>query len=316
MKYPSQIQLETKERKGNRVVALSGRVTRNMDWFSGKHFRFMPSGIRLEDYRSNPILLWSHNARSIEAVLGTASVVLENDRLVAEPTFHEASDESRLAKKLWEMGVLNAVSVRVGFTPDDMTKFVEGEREIVITAGELQELSIVTVPADPGAVREAALSLGISPEQATRIIMEANMDKDTLIEEGIEMGDEAAGSDAVFSPDEQVEIALMLTTNEAAYHVLYAKIEADMSARFEEKLSAIEEKYDRAIAKLNGEHFRKDDVPKVPQRSLFGDKVKEKALALSAAPPEHIRQPGRNGQAPKQHGAASKWAERTAAKQK
>lgn len=309
MKYPSQIQLETKERKGNKVVALSGRVTRNMDWFSGKHFRFMPSGIRLDDYRSNPILLWSHNARSLDGVLGTAVVVLENDRLVAEPTFHQASDESRLAKKLWDMGVLNAVSVRVGFTADDMEKFVEGEREIVITAGELQELSIVTVPADPGAVREAALSLGISPEKATKIIMEANMDEDTPIEQGIEMGDELGGM--VFTPEDEVALAVALTENTDAYHVLYARIEADVDARYEARLATMEQE----IAHLRGEPVRRQQVT-TPQRPKFSTQAREQALSAPAAPPDTIRQPGRNGQAPKQTGAASKWAERTAAKQK
>lgn len=309
MKYPSQIQLEAKERKGNKVVALSGRVTRNMDWFSGKHFRFIPSGIRLQDYQNNPILLWSHNAHSLNSVLGTADVTLENDKLVAEPTFHQASDESRLAKKLWDMGVLNAVSVRVGFTAADMEKFVEGEREIVITAGELQELSIVTIPADPGAVREAALSLGIEPKRATQILMEVNMDEDTVLDEGIELGDDSGGP--VFSPEEQVEFAVMLTTNEAAFHIMRDAFMAEVRLEYETQISELRGE----IAELRGEPVRRQQVTPAPRRSLFGNEAKERAATLSA-PPANIRQPQRNEQATKPANSAGRWAERTAAKRK
>lgn len=293
MTYPSTIQLETKERRGNKVVALSGRVTRNTDWFSGKHFRFMPSGIRLSDYQKNPIMLWSHRAHNLSDVLGTANVTLENDRLIAEPVFHGESDQSRLAQKLWDMGVLNAVSVRVGFTPDDMTKFVEGEREIVITAGELQELSIVTIPADPGAVREAALSLGIEPKRATQILMEVNMDEDTVIEDdGIELGDNSGGP--VFTPEDEVALAVALTNNQEAFDVMCDAIMAEVRLEYDGRIDELRSE----IAELRGEPVRRQQVQAAARRPMFSTQAREQVLSAPIAPPSTIRQPQRNGRPP------------------
>ena len=47
--------------KDGRVIVASGSTTRNRDFWSGKMFRIVPSGIRTEAWEKNPVVLWLHN---------------------------------------------------------------------------------------------------------------------------------------------------------------------------------------------------------------------------------------------------------------
>lgn len=294
-KFPSTIQLEAKERKGNKVVAMSGRRTRNMDWFSGKYFRFLPEGTRLQDYQNNNILLWRHDTYSPENIMGTADVGIENSQLVADPSINAPHDRARLVKKLWDMGILNAVSVRVGLTPEDVEKIIETENEIIFTSCELQEVSIVPLPADPGAVRQVALSLGLNPERAEQLLLEVNMEEDTL--EAVEQeGDGAVVLE--LTAEDYVALATQLAGNEQAAHILR---DALVSSLVDEVAELRNE-----VARLAGEPVRRTPVTSAVKLS-FGGRQQQ-----AATPPANIRPP--QGQSQAKSNGGSKWAQRTAAK--
>ena len=108
----------------------------------------------LNDYKSNPIVLYAHNAR--ELPIGTAMVSVLNGKLEAQIKFVTA-DMNPLAEQVWKMvqeGVLRAVSV--GFKPTDGRYEVrDGEEVFVWKSPILKEISVVPVPANPEALARA-----------------------------------------------------------------------------------------------------------------------------------------------------------------
>jgi len=112
----------------------------------------LPGGCVLENYRANPIALWSHDP---DKPVGNAETVsVGPDEITARVRFaplgvSRIADETR---GLVKGGVIRAVSV--GFDPIDMEpldpKRPKGGQRI--TQWELLEMSFVSVPADPGAV--------------------------------------------------------------------------------------------------------------------------------------------------------------------
>lgn len=112
----------------------------------------LPQGCRLENYRANPIVLWSHDP---DKPVGNAeNTTVEPDKITARVKFapigisHKADEIRGLTKA----GVIRAVSI--GFDPIDgepldSKKPRGGQR---FTDWELLELSFVSVPSDTGAV--------------------------------------------------------------------------------------------------------------------------------------------------------------------
>lgn len=109
-------------------------------------------GCVLENYRKNPIVLWSHdptqpigNAESIEVGANAITATVR----FAPPGASARADEIRALAK---SGVIRAVSVgfdAIDMQPLDPKRPRGGQR---ITRWELLELSLVSTPADPGAM--------------------------------------------------------------------------------------------------------------------------------------------------------------------
>jgi HK97 family phage prohead protease len=117
----------------------------------------------LDRYALNPVVLYGHsdasdllsNVRPEDTMpIGKASNVrVEGDNLLASITF-ATEDINPFAERVlraFRGGYLNAVSV--GFLPHSVTYEVVNDQEIAVLSGcELFEISIVPLPADPGAV--------------------------------------------------------------------------------------------------------------------------------------------------------------------
>lgn len=112
----------------------------------------VPGGCRLDNYRANPIVLWSHNP---DLPIGNApDIIVEADKIRARIAFAPAGISAKADEVcgLMKSGVVRAVSV--GFNPIDgeplnSAKPRGGQR---FTDWELLELSAVSVPSDPDAL--------------------------------------------------------------------------------------------------------------------------------------------------------------------
>jgi len=101
------------------------------------------SGMSLDNYKRNPIVLYAHNSAALP--IGKAKVRKDGKALKSEIIFapHDFAQE---VKRLYDEGFLNTFSV--GFIP------LEWDGTIC-TKSELLEFSAVPVPANPNALAEA-----------------------------------------------------------------------------------------------------------------------------------------------------------------
>jgi uncharacterized protein len=129
------------------------------------------NGWQLDNFRKIPVLLFAHQSRN--PPIGRADpIAVEGTRLIAHAEFMPEG-MSDFADSLWRMvdgGWLRAASV--GFMPlappnpiYDADKHLTGFEFI---AQELLELSVVPVPANPGAL-QLAKSLGLSADATLRL---------------------------------------------------------------------------------------------------------------------------------------------------
>lgn len=105
------------------------------------------NGWQLDNFKSNPVLLWYHNIRERSLPIGKAenirkSTVNGKQKLIFEPVFETITEFGRTVKEMFDQGFLNSFSV--GFIPLDR----DG---VNITKQELLEISAVPVPALPSA---------------------------------------------------------------------------------------------------------------------------------------------------------------------
>jgi hypothetical protein len=128
------------------------------------------AGWELAEFRANPVLLWDHGhseALEREPIGRVPSIEVGSyagrPALIAE--IERNSNPNPAADRLWGMvdaGDLRAVSVgAVATVPPEYRFGDDGDLEAVVYAGaRLMELSLVSVPSNPDALRIAAGALG------------------------------------------------------------------------------------------------------------------------------------------------------------
>jgi hypothetical protein len=105
----------------------------------------------LENYRKNPVVLWSHDYSGARPPIGRAqSVYVEEGRLMAEIVFDQTDEFARSIESKYRNGFLHTVSV--GWDTQAMepgrAPGVRGE----VTRADLLDISAVPVPGDPNAL--------------------------------------------------------------------------------------------------------------------------------------------------------------------
>lgn len=128
------------------AVASNARVDRHGEIVS-------PEGWNLDNYKKNPVLLWSHD-HTIPAIGKATKVWVEGvgsqAKLMFSGAWQTVTKEGKAAAELVKLGILNSFSV--GFIPSEM----EGN---TYTEQELLEISLVNVPANPDAMMLAYKTL-------------------------------------------------------------------------------------------------------------------------------------------------------------
>lgn len=120
--------------------------------------RVVPEGCDVSAYLRNPIVLWCHDSSGITQAgglpLGTSTgieIVPGQGVRCRGISWSDATPFHRTVRELWEARVLRGASI--GFVGTDVRSLPSGGREF--RSWRLLEWSIVPVPANPEAVRQA-----------------------------------------------------------------------------------------------------------------------------------------------------------------
>ena len=117
-------------------------------------------GWQLDNFRANPVIPDCHDYSSITRILGRAESVGVSDdgKLMNRVKFCLDNPMGSLAYKMAKGGFIKSQSV--GFIPIEWTNGGKGEPDRTYTKQELLEISMVVVPANPGATIGLALKQG------------------------------------------------------------------------------------------------------------------------------------------------------------
>ena len=115
------------------------------------------AGLRFDNYRRNPVVMWAHDSTGLSPSGGlpvgrTLSIDRSGDGgIVAEFEFLEDDPFAQRIRNAWDKGFLRAASI--SWLPVESVPAKSGGARDV--RAELLEWSIVSVPADPDALRES-----------------------------------------------------------------------------------------------------------------------------------------------------------------
>lgn len=151
-------------------------------------FRILTSGIDLERYKKNPVLLYCHvrgaeKGGDVLPIGLVENIRIESTQLVGELVFDESDEfavkvESKVKKKM-----LNAVSPGLDMIEwsEDPALMLPGQTMPTITKCTLKEVSIADIPANGNAVKlfgkEATVSIGLSdsnPQDLDKLFINTN----------------------------------------------------------------------------------------------------------------------------------------------
>lgn len=144
-------------------------------------YRVLTSGMRLEAFKKNPVMLYMHFRDEGSPYWGESKAIghwediqLENDVLSAIPIFDKVDQLSKDIAAKYEAGTYNAASVgiRIIATSANEDLLVPGQTRETVTESELMEASIVDIPANSNAVRLY--------DHSTSVLLAAGMDTQTV----------------------------------------------------------------------------------------------------------------------------------------
>ncbi len=114
----------------------------------------------MEAYRQNPVVLDSHDYRSIENIAGVARRVQPTEAGLEVDVAFNSTPRGQLAHRLVEEGSLRAVSV--GFISRKADYPKDGKGPVVHRQVELLEIGVVAVPAQAEALLVRSLADRVS----------------------------------------------------------------------------------------------------------------------------------------------------------
>ena len=114
--------------------------------------RVLTSGVDLEQYKRNPVLLYMHKRGLVIGLM--KDVRVDGDDIVGEPWFDEVSEESKLYKKQWDAGTLKMVSANFDILAlsEEGKDLLPGQYRPTVTKSKLVEVSIVDIGGNDDAI--------------------------------------------------------------------------------------------------------------------------------------------------------------------
>lgn len=141
-----------------------------------------PSGVRLERFRKNPVVLYGHDYDGLPIAKSLWERVRETDtglELVAKPQFHLDTELSREVWALIEKGILSAWSV--GFIPELWEPIGDEQGGFNVKKWDLLEYSSVPVPSNFEALTHALKDARISAPTLVKSLAPLGLDAPDII---------------------------------------------------------------------------------------------------------------------------------------
>ena len=240
-------------------------------------FWVVTSGIELEAFLKNPVMLWNHIRGGIGMVNDQLPIGywkdlrIENGVLTGEPVFDKTDEFAVKIKKKYEAGILNACSM--GFMPlewsDAPEMLKQGQTRATVTRCRLMEISICDIPSNANATvvlydeSTNQINLSTIPTAGTQLATMNNQhlnNNNMLKKIALKLGlDENA------SPEECLEAIANLKSENASY-------EATLQNRDEE------------IRTLKEHEKAGNDAKKAEAVRLLDDAVKSGRIDAKARP--------------------------------
>lgn len=128
------------------------RVRISNDRLNSYGTRVLTSGMDVDQYSRNPVLLYMHQRGMVIGYV--KDVRVENGEVTGELVFDEASELSVRCKKQWEFGSLKMVSVGLDILElsESPEHLVVGQTRPTITKSKLFEVSVVDIGANDDAI--------------------------------------------------------------------------------------------------------------------------------------------------------------------
>nr|DAN58816.1 MAG TPA: prohead serine protease [Caudoviricetes sp.] len=141
-------------RHGNKNIDMSKakRIRITNDSLNSYGFRVLTSGMNVEQYNRNPVLLYMHERGQVIGLV--KDIKLEDNEVTGELVFDEATELSKRCKKQWEFGSLKMVSVGIDIleTSEDPKYLLPGQKAPTVIKSKLFEVSLVDVGANDDAI--------------------------------------------------------------------------------------------------------------------------------------------------------------------
>ncbi len=128
------------------------RVRISNDSLNSFGTRVLTSGMNVEQYCRNPVLLYQHERGKVIGYVKDLRV--ENDEVTGELMFDEATELSRQCKKQYEFGSLRMVSIGIDILElgEDKELLVQGQTSPTVTKSKLYEVSLVDIGSNDDAI--------------------------------------------------------------------------------------------------------------------------------------------------------------------
>jgi HK97 family phage prohead protease len=146
------------------------------------HGTIVKQNWRLDRFRENPMVLFSHEAR--ELPIGLASDVRVTDGQLRARIEFNSEEENERAEKVWKNVKGKKIrGVSVGFRPHSVKFEKHEDREVmVLDDNELLEISFTPIPSNPKAMAQLRSLAEAERETSTKTVISVSEDSEALAE--------------------------------------------------------------------------------------------------------------------------------------
>ena len=126
---------------------------------------------RFERFNANPVMLFNHEADKLIGQM--TGLRVEGTKLIGIPVYDEEDALAAKCKRQGEKGFLKGCSPGIMIYAVELRTNPDGEERITVTDWELCEVSLVSVPSNPGALRLYNAQGEVIPDDQIRLSIES-----------------------------------------------------------------------------------------------------------------------------------------------